>query len=223
MQTACYHCNAQTTNYQPPKSTTTTTGNNENTSNFSTNQGLTGNQETDQLVTNLLILLVQLLIQEFGNTQQPTDNQEQSNGAAAELEFSESDKQHLSAAIGVAGDNNTQIGAITDSDLSSHLTEGDDVELLSQGLSQNHDITNSEVRQFIELRNPPGTPKLPLSDQQTQQVANQFGLTDITVADNNGDNQISQGDHISGTQTIGGRELQIEHPVTTAIANTLNK
>lgn len=217
MQTACY-CPAPVRNFQP--SPTTTTQLNNNSSDFDTEQSLTGDKETDQLLTGLLLGLVQLLMQQFGENQQQSSARYEEE-ATEELNFNETDKQHLLNALDVNTEN-TQVGKITDNSIPGYLSEDDNVELIRPSSEETHGITDSEVSQFINLRNPPGTPKLDLSPAQVQQIATQFNIdTGVSVADNNGDGILSAGDHIGGQQTQGEQKLQVDILVDDNIANSL--
>lgn len=215
---AAHFCPAQTAAYQPAPTTSTPKAS-ANTSDFQTEQSLTGNEETDAVVSGLLLVLVQLLMQQFGSNQQQSSDQDSST--EGELDFNETDRDHLLNAL-ETDTTNKQVGTVSDSDASNHLTQGDDVELISPTSTELHDITNTEVQNFIALRNPAGTPTLPLTPQQEDQIAAQFNLTNVSVSDNNGDGVVSSGDHVTGEQTIAGRQFDVDILLTDDTANSLN-
>lgn len=212
---------------------------NQRNNNFNNNSSLTGDSTGDQLVLGLMIVLVQLLLQQFSNGSQQnesgdgSDNNENSDnnqlvnnqgtpGGDLSGDFSNRDKGLLLDAIGVNTGAGTTIDRIDDTNASGNLNGGDNLALQNNTALANHTVTNREVRDFIERRNPPGTAKLPLTAQQTTQIENRYAMEDVSIADNNGDQQISIGDFITGFQTQNGRKIQLDIPVDQALLNLLN-
>ncbi|MGB1257339.1 MAG: hypothetical protein ACPG51_15835 [Thiolinea sp.] len=212
---------------------------NQRNNNFNNNSSLTGDSTGDQLVLGLMIVLVQLLLQQFSNGSQQneagdgsnnndnSDNNQLANnqgtpGGDLSGDFSNRDKGLLLNAIGVNTGAGTTIDRIDDTNASGNLNGGDNLALQNNTALANHTVTNREVRDFIERRNPPGTAKLPLTAQQTTQIENRYAMEDVSIADNNGDQQISIGDFITGFQTQNGRKIQLDIPVDQALLNLLN-
>ncbi|MGB1010179.1 MAG: hypothetical protein ACPGVP_10675 [Thiolinea sp.] len=214
---------------------------NQRNNNFNNNSSLTGDSTGDQLVLGLMIVLVQLLLQQFSNGSQQneagdgSDNNDNGNSDNNQLannqgtpggdlsgDFSNRDKGLLLDAIGVNTGAGTTIDRIDDTNASGNLNGGDNLALQNNTALANHTVTNREVRDFIERRNPPGTAKLPLTAQQTTQIENRYAMEDVSIADNNGDQQISIGDFITGFQTQNGRKIQLDIPVDQALLNLLN-
>lgn len=198
---------------------------------------LTGNAEQDQLLLGIITTLVQLLMRHFdgeqqqnngGNNHNSDDNENggqqsatnnsagangNSSGADLSDQFSNRDKNLLLNAIGTNPASGTGINSINDTNASGHLNGGDNLQLQASNSTQTHAITGEEVSKFIDARNPPNTPKLPLNPQQSSALENRFGLENISISDTSGDQTIGLNDILSGTQNQGGANVRVDIPL----------
>lgn len=218
MQTEC-RCVPNTQNFQTHNNTRAERSNNTQSNDFNAGSSLSGSAETDQLLIGLITLIVQLLLQQFTGNQQ--GQQEQADGNGGELDFSDRDKALLLDAIG-QNSADTQINSILDTDSSEHLNAGDGLELQNNAGTSNHNLTNTEVRDFLEARNPSDTPRLNITQQQVAILDDVYGLADVAISDTSGDGVISEGDFISGNQGTTGSQ-RIDIPVDQELADLLNK
>ncbi len=136
-------------------------------------------------------------------------------------QFSDKDKNLLLNAIGTNPASGTTINDIDDTNASGHLNSGDNLELLTNSNAQTHTLTNPEVSKFIDARNPPGTPKLPLTAQQTSTLESRYGLEDVTIADTSSNQNIGIGDILTGIQIQNGTRVRVDIPVDQAMLNLL--
>ncbi len=127
--------------------------------------------------------------------------------------FSGRDQNLLLGALGIAPGSGATISRIDDVNGSGTLNSGDNIVLQTPGGLQNHTVTDAEVRSFINQRNPIGTPKLSLNNQQSALLQNLHGFTSAQVADLDGDGQLSVGDLITGNTRQGTTTQRLDIPV----------
>ena len=215
--TSCGCTNNVTMNAYQPVSTNQQAdrSNGQRNTNFN-NNSLTGDEASDSVLLGLILVLVQLLMQQFnggnGNSGGNGQNNPQAQENGGDFQFNPNEQRLLVTAIG-RDPAVTQLQSANDTDASGNLNQGDNLGLLTGAQQENHVITDDQVLQFIETRNPAGTPKLPLTADQSNQLQLRYDLTDISVSDINGDGQISLGDYISGTREAGGNKQRVDIPV----------
>lgn len=229
MQTTLCGCNPNAASFQPVSNNAQADRTAQQRTGSFNNNSLSGDETSDQLLLGLILVLVQLLMQQFSGGQggnggsqanQQTGTTPTDDGA---LDFNDNDKALLLQAIGKDPATGTQIQRVNDTDSSGNLNRGDNIDLLTGTAPEVHIITDEQSRSFIEARNPPGTPTVTLSAAQTQALEQRFNLEDVSVADINGDGQFSEGDFISGERDQGtSRRIRIDIPVNTAVLGSVN-
>lgn len=212
---------------------------------FDGGESLTGDSDTDRLLLEIVSAIVQLLVQQVGGGGQQQDggnnnqnggqqNQDDNDsdkgsgsgsGTGLSSQFNERDKGLLLDAIDVTPPPGpgTTINSIDDTDVSGNLNGGDNIALQTNSNRQDHTITDSEVRDFINTRNPPGTPTLTLTEQQSSALESRYGLTEVKISDTSGNKSIGIGDILSGIQERGDSKLRVDIPVDQAMLNLLQR